>query len=92
MSKREEKEGEVREAFKKTLKFSEYIKKNVQLHFFFFFFNEFSDNPQLCTILWPEYLSIFPECLLSNVTSICQVQVIFFPIAQGFKIASAARV
>lgn len=90
MSKREKKEEEVREAFKKTLKFSEYIKKNVQL--LFFFFNEFSDNPQLCTILWPEYLSIFPECLLSNVTSICQVQVIFFPIAQGFQIVSAARV
>lgn len=81
----------MRGAFKRALKFSEYIKKNVQLLIPLFLMH-FSDNPQLCTISWPEYLGTFPECILSNVTSMCQVQVILFPIAQDCKIASAARV
>lgn len=84
---REEKEGEVREAFKKALKFSEYTKKNVQLLIPFFFYAS-SDNPQLCTNSWLEYLTTFTECIKQ---CDCQIQVIFFPVAPGFKISSVVR-
>lgn len=52
----------MREAFKKALKFSKYTKKNVQLLIPLFFYAS-SNNIQLRTISWLEYLSTFPECV-----------------------------